>query len=525
MAFFHGVRASEVPTSIIPPVNTTAGLPVVWGTAPVHLTEDPYANVNKPVICYENGEAVKAFGYSDDWDSFTLSEVMFSQFQLYGVKPIIFINVLDPRKHKSSVADTEGRKVNGEKEVIIEDTVLLPTLKVYGVAPTVTTEAGAGEGSASGDGPSLDDEPAAGATATTAEATVTAGTPATLDTDYTAAYDDDGRLIITIIKGGALDGKTEIFTAYDRVDASKVTSSDIIGGVSLSGETKGLEWASSIYTLFSMVPGILAAPGWSQDPTVTAVLKAKALTLCGLFRCIVLTDVDTKTVKSYSEVNVWKNNNNYTGINQIVCWPCVRNGDSIYRMSTHILGVIGTTDAANEDVPYQSPSNISMQATGLCLADGTEVALTLEQANMLNSQGIMTGLNFSGGWKSWGNYTGAYPSNTDPKDCFICIRRMFDWQYQTFILTYWQKADRPLMPRLIKTIIDSENIRLNGLAARGFLLGAGVKFLETENPLTDLMQGIIRVHSYITPPPPMQECDCIFEYDVNNFKALFEAVA
>ena len=261
MAFFHGVRASEVPTSIIPPVNTTAGLPVVWGTAPVHLTEDPYANVNKPVICYENGEAVKAFGYSDDWDSFTLSEVMFSQFQLYGVKPIIFINVLDPRKHKSSVADSKGRKVNGEKEVIIEDTVLLPTLKVYGVAPTVTTEAGAGKGRASGDGPSLDDEPAAGATVTTAEATVTAGTPATLDTDYTAAYDDDGRLIITIIEGGALDGKTEIFTAYDRVDASKVTSSDIIGGVSLSGETKGLEWASSIYTLFSMVPGIMPRDG------------------------------------------------------------------------------------------------------------------------------------------------------------------------------------------------------------------------------------------------------------------------
>ena len=102
---------------------------------------------------------------------------------------------------------------------------------------------------------------------------------------------------------------------------------------------------------------------------------------------------------------------------------------------------------------------------------------------------------------------------------------MFDWQYQTFILTYWQKADRTLMPRLIKTIIDSENVRLNGLVARGFLLGAKVKFLKTENPLTDLMQGIMRVHSYITPPPPMQECDCIFEYDVNNFKTLFEAVA
>ena len=482
MAYFHGVRASEVPTSIIPPVNTTAGLPVVWGTAPVHLTENPEANVNKPVICYEYGEAVKAFGYSADWDKYTLSEVMFSEFQLYGVKPIIFINVLDPKKHKTAVAEHAIPLTKGV--AVITDPVIKATLVVKdGIGGNKLVE----------------------------------------NEDYIAEWDDDGTLVITDIAGGEDSGLANFAVSYDKVDASKVTANDIIGGVSLSGETKGLEWASSIYTLFSMVPGILAAPGWTHDPTVASVLKAKALTLCGLFRCIVLTDVDTVNVKTYSEVNVWKNNNNYTGINQVVCWPNVRNGDAVYRMSTHILGIIGATDAANEDVPYQSPSNMSMQATGLCLADGTEIALTLEQANMLNSQGIMTGLNFSGGWKSWGNYTGCYPSNTDPKDCFICVRRMFDWQYQTFILTYWQKVDRPLMPRLIKTIIDSENIRLNGLVARGFLLGADVKFLESENPLTDLLQGIIRVHSYITPPVPAQEIDCIFEYDVNNFSALFEA--
>ena len=52
MAYFHGVKASEVATSIITPVATNAGLPVVFGTAPVHLTDDPTAYVNKPVICY-----------------------------------------------------------------------------------------------------------------------------------------------------------------------------------------------------------------------------------------------------------------------------------------------------------------------------------------------------------------------------------------------------------------------------------------------------------------------------------------
>ena len=482
MAYFHGIRASEVPTSLIPPVNTIAGLPVVWGTAPVHLTEDPQAYVNKPVICYEYSEAVKALGYSGNWKDFTLCESMFSEFHLYGVKPIIFINVLDPKKNKTAEPEKAGPLVSGV--ATITDPVIKSTLVVKdGIGGTKLVE----------------------------------------NEDYIAEFNDDGELVITDIAGGPDSGLESFAVSYDKVDASKVTATDIIGGVSQSGEVKGLEWASAIYTLFSMVPGILTAPGWSQDPTVAAVLKAKALTLCGLFRCVALTDVDTEEAKSYSEVNAWKNNNNYTGVNQLVCWPCVRNGDAIYHMSTHLLGIIGVMDARNDDVPYESPSNLSMQVTGACLADGTEVALTLDQANMLNAQGIITALNFNGGWKSWGNYTGAYPSVTDPKDCFICVRRFFDWQYQTFILSYWQKVDRPLMPRLIKSIVDSEMVRLNGLVARGFMLGADIKFLESENPITDLMQGIIRVHSYITPPVPMQECECIFEYNVDNFKALFEA--
>ena len=66
MAYQHGVYIREVATSIVPPVNTTAGLPVVFGTAPIHLATDP-AEANKPLLCYTYSEAVAALGYSDDW--------------------------------------------------------------------------------------------------------------------------------------------------------------------------------------------------------------------------------------------------------------------------------------------------------------------------------------------------------------------------------------------------------------------------------------------------------------------------
>ena len=481
MAYFHGVRASEVPTSILTPVNATAGLPVVFGTAPVHLTDNPSAYVNKPAICYSWDEAVAALGYSADWDKFTLSEVMYSQFKLYAVKPIIFVNVLDPAKHKTDVTKVETPLTAGTATV--KEPVLLSTLKV--LEPGGLTET-------------------------------------VLNVDYTAAFDDDGNLVISVIEGGALATATVVYLTYSKLDPSAVTSNDIIGGASNTG-TKGLEWIDFIYTQFAMVPGIVAAPGFSEDPAVASVMKAKCLNISSLFRCLCLTDIDTKAggARYYADVNTWKNANNYTGTDQKVCWPCVRNGDMIFHFSTHLMGVIGVMDAANQDVPYQSPSNLTLQATGLCLADGTEVSLSLDQANLLNSQGVVTGLNFNGGWKTWGDYLGSFPGITDVKDSFTCVRRMFDWQYQSFILTYWQKIDQPLTRRLVKTIVDSEQVRLNGLVSRGYLLGADVKFLDEENPDTDLLQGIIRIHIYLTPPVPAQEIDAIFEYDVNNFKSLF----
>ena len=46
----HGIYVSEQETSMIAPLNGTAGLQVVIGTAPVHLLADPAAAINKPLL-------------------------------------------------------------------------------------------------------------------------------------------------------------------------------------------------------------------------------------------------------------------------------------------------------------------------------------------------------------------------------------------------------------------------------------------------------------------------------------------
>lgn len=56
----HGIYVSEQETSMIAPLNGTAGLQVVIGTAPVHLLADPAAAINKPLLVYSKAEAIAA---------------------------------------------------------------------------------------------------------------------------------------------------------------------------------------------------------------------------------------------------------------------------------------------------------------------------------------------------------------------------------------------------------------------------------------------------------------------------------
>ena len=94
------------------------------------------------------------------------------------------------------------------------------------------------------------------------------------ENDYTAAYDDDGTLIITALDTGKLKNVTAAFADYTYLDPSAVTSADIIGGVdNATNEKKGLETLNQVFPLTRLVPGIVMAPGWSHDAAVAAVMR------------------------------------------------------------------------------------------------------------------------------------------------------------------------------------------------------------------------------------------------------------
>ncbi len=482
MAFKHGVYTREVPTSLIPVVQMEAGLPVIVGTAPVFMKDA--ANVNKPVLCYSYDEAVNAFGYSDDWEKYTLCEFIYSQFALYGMSPCVLINVFDPSKHKEITPLTNyeitDKKINLGQDVIINAGLIFEAENNY-----------------------------------------------ELDKDYSLAYDSEGNAIFSVITGGKLANLTSCRISVTKAKLSTVTASDIIGGIDIAdGSYKGLELVNEVFPKFRIVPGLIAAPGYSEFPEVAAVMRAKAENINGIFTGQAVIDIPcgSSGAPNYSQVPEWKNRNNYMAERQFVCWPKIKLGDKVYHLSTQLIGVMNTTDKARGDIPYKSPSNELLQMDS-CVNDlGDEINLGLEQANYLNSQGIVTALNWVGGWRVWGNRTGCYPANTDVKDAFIPIRRMFDFISNQFILTFWQKVDEPLTIRLIRTIISSFDMYLNSLQAVDAILGGRVEFIESENAIINLMDGKLTLHIFMTPPSPAEDIEGIFEYDPEYINELFEAM-
>ncbi len=98
---------------------------------------------------------------------------------------------------------------------------------------------------------------------------------------------------------------------------------------------------------------------------------------------------------------------------------------------------------------------------------------------------------------------------------------MFNWVEAQFILSFWQKVDGPITRRLVESIVDSFNDRLNGLTAQEAILGGRIEFRKVDNPVSNLLDGKIKFKTYLTPPPPAEEISNDFELDPDYFTSLF----
>lgn len=358
--------------------------------------------------------------------------------------------------------------------------------------------------------------------AANAEKTLVLGKAKILNSkDYTVGHNDDGQVVVTLLRTTNITGNS-LTIWYEELSISTVKNSDIIGGYDVSlGQNTGLECIEEIYPRFGLIPGTLIVPHWSKSASIALIMKAKMELINGCFAGMAVADVSTYGATTYTAVNAWKNSNNFIGSNLVACYPQVALGDRQFYLSTHCAAIMARTDESNDDLPYKSPSNEQLQCDRSVLYNGSEYFLGRSQANYLNGIGVVTALNFVGGWRLWGNRTSDYPATSDPKDAFIPVRRMMNWINNALITSFWRMIDYPINKRLVESIVDRAQIWLNGLVARGALVGGTIQFIEEENPITDLSDGIIRFHVSICPPSPARNIEFIMEYQPKFYESLF----
>lgn len=459
-----GVHVYEQETQVSTPRVAAVGIPFVVGTAPVNRAEKPAAAM-RPVLCKSWAEAVEQLGYSDDWKRYTLCEAMYCHLKLFGMQPVIFLNVLDPAAMKKD-EETAAPAVSGHRARISADAI----------ATSVTVKDG--------------------------EDTLEA------ETDYILLY-EDGDCVVELLEGGSHYGAETLTVSYAMLDPEAVDKDDIV---------EGLDRADQCMTVAGITPDLILAPGWSHLSEVAAVMATKADNISGLFGGKALIDIPCGTdgVTGYTGLSAWKNEKNLVDPNQIACWPLGTLGDRRFHLSVQLAGLMAEVDSGNRGIPYESPSNKNLKIDGCCLEDGTEINLTWPQVNMIaGSWGVVTAVNFMDmGWVAKGNYTACYPGNTDVKDQFIPVSRMFDFIRNTLIRTFWPKLDKPMNMPLVRSLVTTCNTWLNGLTGGGYLNGARVEVLADENSLDKLLDGIITLHIFNAPPVPAQEIDFLLEFDV-----------
>lgn len=489
----HGAYGT-IGGSVVSSANKATAAPVIVGTAPVNLIRG-YATagiINKPVRL-ANISAKNTIGYSSDWSSFTLNEVVSAFFDNAkgNIGPIYVINVLDPDTHREEEKTTVSLSFTNGRAYIESDTIILDTF-------------------------ALEDK--------------------VEGTDYNLSYNFiTGKLAITSVdSSNKLTGSID--ASYYEVDPEAVKVEDIIGTVTDDGEYTGLQAAALLYPQLNVITNLLAAPGWSEKPAVYEALVEFSQQINGHWYAFTFADLPLVAsgvaVDTREKAITWAAANGYDSMFAKIFWPQAKtkNGE-LYHLSTLALVEAIRTDMSHDGVPMETCSNKSIPVAAQYFGStSTNQGYDQNQANELNAKGITTLAAWAGEYVIWGPHTAAFEAGEDGNaENDVDAMAIFDTnvRMQEYILNSFQErwgstVDEPMNKNLKDTILEQEQQKLDALTSQGALLGnPTVEFLETENSTSDLMNGNFKWNFVDTPTPPAKSLTAEVAYSDAGFSTYF----
>lgn len=322
-------------------------------------------------------------------------------------------------------------------------------------------------------------------------------------TDYT--IDDFGNLLI--LSAAIADG-TVLKVTYQKLDATTITASTIVGGVdSGTGIKTGMFLFKDVQATFGFKPKLLLCPIYNQLASVVTQLIADALT----YRSHYWIDAPLGTTiagaiagrQPSGSINFYTNDKRC-----ILTYPELTSAfDGLTRpYSQFDAGITANNDSVNGY--WTSPSNKTISGI-----TGTELTIDCSYSDpnasnqLLNGAAIKTVFNVGGtgalNIKASGNRNASFNqfSNTGITT-FICVTRTADIIEDSIEAATAANIDIALNQAGIDFFKDGVNAYLRSLIAQGTIIDGSCTYDPTKNPPQNLAQGkLVLDYEFVSPPP------------------------
>lgn len=273
------------------------------------------------------------------------------------------------------------------------------------------------------------------------------------------------------------------------------TTSNLIGGVTPTGQFTGMKALLSAQAKFGIKPRILGVPGLDSLPVSTELVsiakQLRAMAYVSAYGC------ETK-----EEAVTYRDN--FGDREAMVIWPDFLSWDTVANANATapaIARALGLRAQIDDEIGWHKTiSNIPVQGvTGINKDVFFDLQDPSTDAGYLNSHEVTT-LIRRDGYRFWGSRT----CSADPKFAFESATRTAHILADTIAEGHFWANDKPLTPSLAKDIIEGIKAKGRELVTLGYMLGFDCWFDAEPNTKESLEAGGLYIDYDYTPCPPLE---------------------
>lgn len=212
----------------------------------------------------------------------------------------------------------------------------------------------------------------------------------------------------------------------------------------------------------------------------------------------------------------------------IVTMGFIKTGANILPLSAIRAGLCARSDA-EYGAPARSGGNLPIpnaEAWGSYDSNNfTAMPISETLATSLSAQGVCAVVNYSGTYRTWGDHTSLFAAGTitDERARFDNSIRMLRSITNRFQLKYRASIDSPFTLQMRNDIINEQLDYLNGLVAKGALIGKPTcEFRAIDNPKDNIQKGEFKWNITCTTTNPLKYAYVSVSYTSAGLDSLVE---